>query len=370
MATKKKTPPGVKVLVDRINKAAGYEIVVRGSDIHYEELPRITTGVLGVDVALGGGWPANQWSEVIGLESSGKTALVLKTVAANQAADPNFHTVWVAAEEFVESYAEMLGVDCERVTVIDTNVMEDAFEYVNQFLESREVDLIVIDSLPAMVPTSEDDKAMDQMGMADGARVINRWTRKARKHTRRSLVEEERPVTGLVINQWRDTMVQWGDPRTTPGGKGKNYFFFVRVEVKRLEYLGKRGERVGQTIEVLAIKNKLSAPGKTAVVDFYFEDTPTHDAGEFDSIKEIQNLAIRYEVLERRGAWYYFTDPDTGEEEKFSGKEGIALALEERPDFAKKLSEVVLDVARFGWDDDDEPEPEPAPTVKRTTKKR
>jgi recombination protein RecA len=130
--------------IANINKKYGDGTVVLGSDI-IEQPPRFTSGSLALDVSLGGGWPANQWHELIGEASNGKTAIALKTVAANQKANPDFTTVWVAAEQWVDSYATMCGVDTSRVYVVSTNIMEEAYEAVIQLTESRAVECIVVD---------------------------------------------------------------------------------------------------------------------------------------------------------------------------------------------------------------------------------
>jgi recombination protein RecA len=139
-------------IIADVNKKYGDDTVVKGSRIH-KELPRITTGVLSFDLMLGGGWPVNQWSEIIGNESSGKTALAYKTIAANQALDPEWTAMWVAAEEYVPAYAEAIGVDLDRLWVVETNVMEYVYDISLRVLDKRAVDCIVIDSLPALVPS-------------------------------------------------------------------------------------------------------------------------------------------------------------------------------------------------------------------------
>ena len=156
-----------------INKKMGENTIVLGSDIRDDVMGRITTGSVAVDVALGGGWPINQWHEIVGEASNGKTALALKTIAANQKRDPNFTTVWVAAEQWVPGYADMCGVDSSRVYVISTNIMEEAYEAVIQITESKAVDCIVIDSLPALVPTSENDKEMEESTVGRSALLIS-----------------------------------------------------------------------------------------------------------------------------------------------------------------------------------------------------
>ena len=259
-------------VVNKINKDYGAGTIVLGSDI-IASPPRFTSGSLSIDVALGGGWPPNQWHEIIGEASNGKTALALKTVAANQRRDPEFTTIWVAAEEWVVGYAELCGVDASRVYVVSTNIMEEAYGAVIKFAESKAVDCIVVDSLPALVPSAEDDKEMEESTVGRGALLTNKFFRKVGKASKRSLVAPERPFIGIVINQYRMKIgVMYGDPRTTPGGLGKDYAFFTRTEVRRDEWIesgtGQEKRRVGQSIKARIIKNKSAAPSQVATVDF------------------------------------------------------------------------------------------------------
>ena len=110
-------------IINAMNKKYGDGVIVKGSEVR-ELMPRITTGILAYDLMLGGGWPANQWSEIIGEESSGKTALAYKTIATNQALDPDFTALWIAAEEYVPDYAKSIGVDLDRLWVVESNIME------------------------------------------------------------------------------------------------------------------------------------------------------------------------------------------------------------------------------------------------------
>ena len=150
----------IDAIMASVNKKYGDEVIVKGSRVH-EELSRITTGILAYDLMTGGGWPVNQWSEIIGDESSGKTALAYKTIAANQAINPDWIAMWVAAEEFVPEYAKAIGVDLDRLWVVETNIMEHAYDLVNRALDNRAVDCIVIDSLPALIPGDEAEKMME-----------------------------------------------------------------------------------------------------------------------------------------------------------------------------------------------------------------
>ena len=310
-------------IVASINKKYGEEIIIKGSEVH-EELPRITTGVLAFDLMLGGGWPANQWSEIIGEESSGKTAVAYKTIAANQALDPNWIAMWVAAEEFVPEYAQAIGVDLERLWVVETNVMEHAYDLVIRSLDNRAVDCVVIDSLPALVPGDEAERMMDEFTMGLGARLTGKFFRKSGKAQKRSLVEEDRPFTGLIINQWREKIgVMYGDNRTTPGGKAKNFHYYSRVEVKRDEWIKEKDEPVGQSIKARTLKNKSYRPQQVAVVDFYFADTRGFNLGDFDTVKDVVNICIAVGVISRAGAYYSYGD------QKWQGKDALVLGVRE-----------------------------------------
>ena len=138
-------PEAMKVMA-AINKRFGDNVAVLGEQIRPELSKRIVTGSTTFDYVLGGGFPANQWNELVGEPSHGKTAIALKTIAANQALNPEHTTVWVAAEQWVPEYAEMCGVDTSRVIVVETSVMEEAYDAVIAFAESKAVDAIVIDS--------------------------------------------------------------------------------------------------------------------------------------------------------------------------------------------------------------------------------
>jgi len=335
-----------KVIKD-LNKSMGEGTIVLGSDIREDLLDRLTTGSVAIDVALGGGWPVNQWHEIIGEASNGKTALALKTIAANQEKDPEFTTVWVAAEQWVPKYAEMLGVDTSRVFVINTNIMEEAYEAVIQITESKAIDCVVIDSLPALVPSSEDEKEMEESTVGRSALLTNKFFRKVGKASKRSLTEAERPFIGIIINQWRSKIgVMYGDPRTTPGGLGKDYAFFTRMEVRRDEWIeagtGQEKKRVGQSIKVRIIKNKSAPPSTTATVDFYFSGGGELPAGSFDFAKEILAIGITNKVITRAGAYYRYA------ERQWQGSDAMLNSIREEIDLKEALERDVLDSIRAG----------------------
>ena len=330
-----------KKVMATINKRFGADTVVIGGDIRGDLIQRATSGSTTFDYILGGGFPTNQWNELVGEPSHGKTAIALKTIAANQSKDPEFTAVWVAAEQWVPEYAEMCGVDTSRVIVVETNIMEEAYDTVLAFAESKSVDAIVIDSLPALVPGPEDEKNMDEMTVGRGALITNKFFRKAGAAMKRSLTEAERPILGIIINQYRMKIgVMHGDPRTTPGGVGKDYAFFTRSEVRRDEWIetGPSGNktRVGQRIKIRTLKNKTAPPSRTAYVDFYFSAHSIYDAGDFDTAKEVAAMAIVKGIVDRKGGWISYG------ERKWNGQEALVNSIREEVDFYDDLREKVL----------------------------
>jgi len=331
-----------KKIMALLNKKFGDNVVVVASDIRGDLIPRITSGSTTLDYVLGGGFPGNQWNELIGEPSHGKTALALKTIAANQAKNPEHTTVWVAAEQWVPEYADMCGVDTSRIIVIETSIMEEAYQAVIQFAESKSVDAIVIDSLPALSPAPEMEKDMSEATVGRGALLTNKFFRVVGTAMKRSLVEDERPVLGLIINQYRMKIgVMHGDPRTTPGGEGKNYAFFTRCEVKRDEWIeigsGTNKVRVGQRIKVRTLKNKTAPPQRLAYFDFYFAEGGDCAPGEFDFAKEVAALAVVKNIIQRKGGWYYFGD------RKWQGIEPVIQSIREEIELKEELQKLVFE---------------------------
>jgi recombination protein RecA len=169
---------------------------------------------------------------------------------------------------------------------------------------------------------------------------------------KRSLVEDERPVLGLIINQYRMKIgVMHGDPRTTPGGEGKNYAFFTRCEVRRDEWIeigsGTNKIRVGQRIKVRTLKNKTAPPQRVAYFDFYFADGGDCPAGEFDFAKEVASLAVVKGIIDRKGGWYYHG------ERKWQGIEPVIASIREEVDLKEALEKEVFNTPDMPMAGDD-----------------
>lgn len=319
-------------LIKDINKKYGNNTLIYGNEISDLEIPRCTTGSLAFDLMLGGGWPLNCWNEVIGQESSGKTAMVLKTIAANQALNPEHTTLWIASEEIVLPWMSALGVDLKRILIAETQVMEEAYQIMLDALDTHEVDAIVLDSYPALVASGEHEKNMDEMTVGLGAKLTAQFMRKSNKSQRRSLVEDDRDCLGIIINQWREKIgVMHGDPRTTPGGKAKNFSYFTRVEMARQDWIEVSNTKVGITTKAKTIKNKTAPPQRTGVIDFYFQDSGVFKKGEYDVVKEVMNIALSLDIIKRTGAYYTFGD------ERWHGKEEVLAAVRSEVDIQKAI---------------------------------
>jgi len=311
-------------------------------------IKKFTSGLLALDVALGGGWPGNKWVEVYGKESNGKTSIILNTIASNQALDPNFTTFWVASEYFDPDWATQNGVDVSRVVVFDTNNMETAYQMVIDAAASHQFDCIVIDSYPAMAAGEEIEKDMDQNSMALGARRTGQFFRKIEGY-----YSQERPYIGFFVNQLRDAIGSfspYGTPTTTPGGKAKNYFFYQRVLISRDEFIEEKVEgqgkvKVGQTNKYLLEKNKAAAPKSVAMGDFYFLDSEKgFHAGEFDTVKDIITMAVLFKVIKRAGAWFSYVTLD-GEEFKWQGRDPMVEEIRSNLDLKEEIFKITLEIA-------------------------
>lgn len=308
---------------------------------------RYPSGSLTLDVVLGGGWPGNQWSEVIGGESSGKTSTILKTVAANQRADPDFTVFWVGAEAFEPEWARQLGVDTDRIVVTSARSMETVLDMVLVAASERIFDCIVIDSYPALIPSDEaEEKTIADSHVGSGARTFNKFWRKMGEAGSRAFDGSERPYFGIVMNQWRDKIGGWspqGTPRTTLGGHGKDYAYYVRLEVARTGWVTEawpgydKPVKVAQQIKYSTIKNKSSSPQSTGSVDFYIRNASSGlRMGHFDAGADYTTAAILFGVVRKTGTWYVFND------QKWQGMPRLKEAVREDLELREAIAAEVL----------------------------
>lgn len=323
MAIAKKTPAEraaafktIEEVRSELNKKAGRQIIFTGKEVLKRAFERVTCGSIAFDSALGGGLVLNQWIELIGPPSSGKTSFILQTIAAQQKRDKNYFVVWVASEPFSKEWAIAAGCDITRFELIETNVMEEAYDSVIEYVGNRLCDACVVDSFPALSPRNEDDNDFDQSLPGLGARITNKFFRKQGSATRRVLNEVDRDCLLMVVNQWRFKIgVLFGDPRTTPGGQMKDYTCAMRIEFARDEWIkegtGDNAVRVGIAMRMHTVKNKTAPPERIAVCDFYFDENEKGvPAGSYDIGKDLYTAGMYFGVVEKaeKGGTHTFLD--------------------------------------------------------------
>lgn len=339
----------VDVFIARMNKQLakdGKPLLFTAANV--ATVKKFTTGLVSLNVVTGGGFPGNQWIEVYGKESNGKTSIILRSIAANQQLDPDFTVFWVASEYYDAEWAEKNGVDNSRVVVMPTNNMELAYQMALDAAKSHEFDFIVIDSYPALTASEEDEKNMDQNTMTLGARRTGQFFRKVG-----GTFNEERPYLGIFVNQLRDAVGSfspYGTPTTTPGGKAKNYAFYQRILVSRDEWIEEKVEgqgkiKVGQTNKYLMEKNKAAMPKSVAMGDFYFTDSEKgFKAGQFDLIKDVITMAVLFKVVRRAGAWFNYIS-DSGQEFKWQGRDPMVEEIRSNLELMEEISAKTLEIA-------------------------
>ncbi|WPH58212.1 RecA-like DNA recombinase [Streptomyces phage Alone3] len=308
--------------------------------------PRVTSGILSLDTALGGGWMGNSWVEVYGESSSGKTSGILHTIATNQRLNPDFETFWLASEPYDVDWAEKNGIDNNRVTILETQHMEAGMQAVIDAASSKNYDCIVIDSYPALIANQEDEKGMDDAVVAAGARVVGKFFRKVG-----GTFNEDRPYLGFWVNQFREKIggfSPYGTPKTLPGGKAKDFAFYQRVVVSRDDWIKEKVEGqgeiiVGQSIKFKVEKNKAGAPQKTAATDFYFEYSQKgFHPGEHDAVKDMITMGVMFKFITRAGAYYRFG------EHQWQGRDGMVNGIREDLDIQDEIRKLVLDKVKNG----------------------
>lgn len=310
----------LQLTLDKLDKAYGKGTVMKMGDKAIEEVEVISSGSLGVDLALGvGGYPKGRIIEIYGPESSGKTTLTLHAIAEAQKAGGI--AAFVDAEHaFDRFYAEKLGVDIDNLIISQPDNGEQALEIAESLIRSGAVDIVVIDSVAALTPKSEIEGDMGDSKMGLHARLMSQALRKL------TATISKTNCTVFFINQLRDKIgVMFGNPETTTGGNALKFYASVRLDIRRSSQI-KEGENVlGNRTKVKIVKNKVAPPFRTAEFDIMYGEG-------ISKTGEILDLAVEFEVIKKAGSWFSYGDTKLGQ-----GRDAVKGLIKDNPELADEL---------------------------------
>ena len=318
------------VAISQIEKQFGKGAIMRLGSEGLAEVPAIPTGSLGLDAALGiGGFPRGRVIEIYGPESSGKTTLALSAIAQAQKTGGN--AAFIDAEHALDvSYAEKLGVKVKELLISQPDTGEQALEVVETLVRSGALDVIVIDSVAALVPRAEIEGDMGASLPGLQARLMSQAMRKLTGAISKG------QATIIFINQIRMKIgVMFGNPETTTGGNALKFYSSVRLDIRRIERLKNAQEAVGNRVRVKVVKNKVAPPFKQAEFDIYFNEGISR-AGE------LIDLGLEKNIVERAGAWYSYNGNRIGQ-----GRENARQYLKSNPEIAEEIESSVLEAYNF-----------------------
>ncbi len=290
-----------------------------GSD-QVRKIPSISTGALSIDLALGiGGVPKGRVIEIYGPESSGKTTLSLHIAAEAQKAGGV--AAFIDAEHALDPiYASALGVDVDELLVSQPDTGEQALEIANMLIDSEGVDVVVIDSVAALVPQAEIDGEMGQSHVGLQARLMSQALRKLTSSINKT------QTTVIFINQIREKIgVMWGSPETTSGGRALKFYASVRIDIRRIETLKVGAEMIGNRVRAKIVKNKVAPPFKEAQFDIMFGQGISREGSLLD-------VGVDHGIVRKAGAWFTYDEIQLGQ-----GKENSKRFLRENADIALQL---------------------------------
>ena len=320
----KDTDAALDDAISQIEKKFGKGSVMRLGDRTAVDVDVIPSGSLTLDKALGiGGYPKGRIIEIYGPESSGKTTLTLHAIA--QAQKLGGKAAFIDAEHAIDPvYAKNLGVDIDELILSQPDSGEQALEIAEMLVRSGVIDLIVIDSVAALVPQVELDGEMGDAAVGLQARLMSKALRKL------SGVMNKTNCTVIFINQLREKIgVMYGNPETTTGGRALKFYSSVRVEIRRSEQIKQNGEIVGNKANIKVVKNKVAPPFKTTQVYIIYGKGISRDG-------EILDLAVEGDIVEKSGAWYAYNGEKIGQ-----GRENAKNFLLEHPAIFAEVEEKV-----------------------------
>jgi len=324
MANREQKNKTVDSAMFQIEKQFGKGSIMRLGSHEVEEVPAIPTGALSLDIAVGvGGIPVGRVTEIYGPESSGKTTLALHVIA--EAQKRGGIAAFIDAEHALDvSYAGRLGVDVDDLLVSQPDYGEQALEIAEVLIRSNAVDVIVIDSVAALVPRAEIDGNVGDQHVGLQARLMSHALRKFTGILKRS------NAALIFINQIRMKIgVMFGNPETTPGGNALKFYSSLRLDIRKIAALKDGQEVIGSRTRVKVVKNKVAPPFKTAEFDIIYGEG-------ISRIGDLLDLAAEQDIVEKSGAWYSYGGERIGQ-----GRENAKTFLKEHPDMTEEIAQKV-----------------------------
>ncbi len=326
----KERAKALDVAISQIEKQFGKGAIMRLGADGIVEVPAISTGSIGLDVALGiGGFPRGRVVEIYGPESSGKTTLALSGVAQAQKAGGT--AAFIDAEHALDvSYASKLGVNIDDLLISQPDTGEQALEVTETLVRSGALDIIVIDSVAALVPKAEIEGNMGDSLPGLQARLMSQALRKLTGAIAKG------QATVVFINQIRMKIgVMFGNPETTSGGNALKFYSTVRLDIRRIETIKVAQESIGTRVRVKVVKNKVAPPFKQAVFDIYFNEG-------ISKTGELIDLGIEKQIMDRAGSWYSYNGNRIGQ-----GRENTRKYLMANPEIAQEIESKILEEYNF-----------------------
>ena len=310
--------------LSQIEKAYGKGSVMKLGDNMHLNVETVPSGSLGLDLALGvGGVPKGRVVEVYGPESGGKTTVALHMVAEVQ--KRGGIAGFIDAEHALDPvYAKKIGVDIDNLYISQPDTGEQALEITETMVRSGAVDIVIVDSVAALVPKAEIEGEMGDSHVGLQARLMSQALRKL------TAIIGKTNCTVIFINQLREKVgVMFGNPETTTGGRALKYYSSIRLEVRRGEQIKKDGEAIGNRTKIKVVKNKVAPPFRTAEVDIIYGEGISREG-------DILDLAVAENIVNKSGAWYAYNGDKIGQ-----GRENAKLFLKEHPDLMEEVEQKV-----------------------------
>lgn len=314
----------LQLTLDKIDKSYGKGTIMKLGDHAVENLPCISSGSVGLDVALGiGGYPRGRVIEIYGPESSGKTTLAIHAIA--EAQKKGGLAAFIDAEHaFDRFYAENLGVDVANLYISQPDNGEQALEIADQLIRSGAIDIIVIDSVAALTPKAEIEGDMGDSKMGLHARLMSQALRKL------TSVIDKTSTTVIFINQLRDKLgVLFGNPETTTGGNALKYYASVRLDVRRIGQIKDGDNVVGNRTRVKVVKNKVAPPFRSTEFDIMFGEG-------ISKLGEIIDMGVECKVIQKSGSWFSYGDTKLAQ-----GRDAVKSLLKDNDELRQEIEEKV-----------------------------